>query len=36
MPNISKVARPLNKLLQSLEGTSGQKKKFKVHWGPKE
>ena len=32
--NFSKVAKPLNKLLQNLEGTSNQKKKFKVHWGP--
>ena len=31
IPNFSKVAQPLNKLLQNLEGTSTQKKKFKVH-----
>ena len=30
-PNFSKVAKPLNTLLQNLEGTSHQKKKFKVH-----
>ena len=33
IPNFSKVAKPLNKLLQNLEGTSPQKKKFKVHLG---
>ena len=31
VPNFSKVAKPLNKLLQNLEETSHQKKKFKVH-----
>ena len=36
MPDLSKVAKPLNKLLQNLEGTSNQKKKFKVHWGPEQ
>ena len=36
IPNFSKVAKPLNKLLQNLEGTSNQKKKFKVHWGPEQ
>ena len=36
IPNISKVAKPLNQLLQNLEGTSHQKKKFKVHWGPEQ
>ena len=36
MPNLSKVAKPLNKLLQNLEGTPSQKKKFKVHWGPEQ
>ena len=36
IPNFSKVAKPLNKLLQNLEGTPSQKKKFKVHWGPKQ
>ena len=36
IPNISKVAKPLNKLLQTLEGTSNQKKKFKVQWGPEQ
>ena len=34
IPNFSKVAKPLNTLLQHLEGTSNQKKKFKVNWGP--
>ena len=33
IPNFSEVAKPLNKLLQNLEGTSHQNKKFKVHWG---
>ena len=33
IPNFSKVAKPLNTLLQNLEGTSHQKKKFKVNWG---
>ena len=32
IPNFSKVAKPLNKLLQHLEGTPSQKKKFRVHW----
>ena len=36
IPNLSKVAKPLNKLLQKLEGTSNQKKKFKVQWGPEQ
>ena len=36
IPNCSKVAKPLNKLLQNLEGTPSQKKKFKVHWGPEQ
>ena len=36
IPNVSKVAKPLNKLLQNLEGTPSQKKKFKVHWGPEQ
>ena len=31
IPNFSKVAKPLSKLLQNLEGTPSQKKKFKVH-----
>ena len=31
IPNFSKLAKPLNKPLQNLEGTSNQKKKFKVH-----
>ena len=33
IPNFSKVAKPLNKLLQNLEGTPCQKKTFRVHWG---
>ena len=36
IPNVSKAAKSLNKLLQNLEGTSNQKKKFKVHWGPEQ
>ena len=36
IPNFSKIAKPLNKLLQNLEGTPSQKKKFRVHWGPKQ
>ena len=36
IPNFSKVAKPLNQLLQNLEGTPSQKKKFKVHWGPEQ
>ena len=36
IPNFSKVAKPLNILLQTLEGTSNQKKKYKVHWGPEQ
>ena len=36
IPNFSKVAKPLNKLLQDLEGTPSQKKKFKVQWGPEQ
>ena len=36
IPNFSKVAKPLSKLLQSLEGTPSQKKKFRVHCGPKQ
>ena len=36
VPNFSKVAKPLNKLLQNLEGTPSQKKKFKVCWGPEQ
>ena len=34
--NFSKVAKPLNKLLQNMEGTPSQKKKFKVYWGPEQ
>ena len=33
IPNFSKLAKPLNKLLQNLEGTPSQKKKCRVHWG---
>ena len=36
IPNFSKVAKPLNTLLQNLEGKSHQKKKFKVNWGPEQ
>ena len=36
IPNFSKVAKPLNKLLQNLEGTPRKKKKIKVHWGPEQ
>ena len=36
IPNFFKVAKPLNTLLQNLEGTSNQKKKFKVNWGPEQ
>ena len=36
IPNFSKVAKPLNILLQNLEGTSNEKKKFKVQWGPEQ
>ena len=33
IPNFSKVARPLNKLLQNLKGMPSQKKRFKICWG---
>ena len=36
IPNFSKVAKPLNKLLQNQEGTPSQKKQFKVYWGPEQ
>ena len=36
IPNFSKVAKPLNQLLQNLEGSPSQKKKFKVQWGPEQ
>ena len=36
IPNFSKVAKPFNQLLQNLEGTPSQKKKFKVYWGPEQ
>ena len=36
IPNFSKVAKPLNKLLQNLEGTPSQTKRFKVHRGPEQ
>ena len=34
--NFSRVAKPLNKLLENLEGTPSQKKKVKVCWGPEQ
>ena len=33
IPNFSKVAKPVNKLLQNVKGTPSQKKRFKVCWG---
>ena len=36
IPNFSEVTKPLNKLLQNLEGTPSQKKTFKVCWGPEQ
>ena len=36
IPNFSKVAKLLNKLLQNLEGTPSQKKTFRAHWGPEQ
>ena len=36
IPNFPKVAKPLNIILQNLEGTSHQKNKFRVHWGPEQ
>ena len=36
IPNFSKIAKPLNQLLQSLEETPSKKKKFKVYWGPEQ
>ena len=36
IPNFSKVAKPLNKLLQNVQGTPSQKKNFKVYWGPEQ
>ena len=36
IPKFSKVANPLNKLLQNLEWTPSQKKKIKVPWGPEQ
>ena len=36
IPNLSKDAKPLNKLLHNLEGTPSQKKKFKGCWGPEQ
>ena len=36
IPNFSKIAKPLNKLLQNLEGTPSQKKMFKVYLGPEQ
>ena len=36
IPNFSKVAKPLNQLLQNLEGTPSQKKKLKAYRGPEQ
>ena len=36
IPNFSKVAEPLNKLLQNMLGTPSQKKGFKVCWRPEQ
>ena len=36
IPNFSKVAKPLNQLLQNLEGSPSQEKKFNVYWGPEQ
>ena len=36
IPNFPKVAKPLNTLLQNLDGKSNQKKKFKVNQGPEQ
>ena len=36
IPNFSKVAKSPNKLLQTLKGTSSQKERFKVCWGPEQ
>ena len=36
IPNFSTIAKCLIKLLQNLEGTPSQKKKFKVRWGPEQ
>ena len=36
IPNFSKVAKPLNKLLQNLEGAPSKKIKIRVHWGPEQ
>ena len=36
IPNFSKVAKPLNTLLQKLEETPSQKKMFRVHLGPEQ
>ena len=36
IPNLSKVAKPINTPLQNLGSTSNQKKKFKVNWGPEQ
>ena len=36
IPNFSKVAKPLNKLLENVEGTPSQKKTFMVHWRPEQ
>ena len=36
IPNFSKIVKPLNTILPNLGGTSNQKKKFKVNWGPEQ
>ena len=36
VPNFSKVAKPLSKLLQNLQGTPSQMKKFRVCWEPEQ
>ena len=36
IPNFSKIDKPINNLLQNLEWTSNQKKKFQVQWGPEQ
>ena len=36
IPNFSQVAKPLNTLLQNLEGISNKKRKFKVNCGPEQ
>ena len=36
IPNFSKVAKPLNKLLQNLQGRPSKKKRLKVYWEPEQ